>query len=121
LGYWGRGLSISRAYARVRRIGLGGGTGAARPLVDVPAHARTVAANATAYAAMMHLGFLTSALTGLAEHPPVSFSSTAPASSEAEATALARLLTPVAKAVCAKRAVAGLQECMESLGGIGYV
>ena len=119
LGYWGRGLAISRAFARVRRIGLGAG-GEGRPLVDVPAHARIVAANATAYAAMMHLGFLAAALAGLAEHPPASFAA-APVSSAAEAAALARLLTPVAKAVCAKRAVAGLQECMESLGGVGYV
>jgi hypothetical protein len=39
----------------------------------------------------------------------------------AEATALMRLFTPVAKAVCSKRAIIGLQECMESLGGVGYL
>ena len=32
-----------------------------------------------------------------------------------------RLLTPVAKGVAAKKAIAGLAECMESLGGVGYL
>jgi hypothetical protein len=39
----------------------------------------------------------------------------------ADAVALARLLAPVSKAVCSKNAIAGLQECMESLGGVGYL
>ena len=34
---------------------------------------------------------------------------------------LLRLLTPVLKARTAKSSIHGLQECMESLGGIGYL
>ena len=44
-----------------------------------------------------------------------------PVNSVEEAIALARLLTPVAKSMCSKAAIAGLQECMESLGGVGYL
>jgi hypothetical protein len=34
---------------------------------------------------------------------------------------LLRLLTPVVKGVTAKKAIAGLAECMENLGGVGYL
>lgn len=121
VGLWGRGLGISRAFARVRRLASGGTL-----LTEVPAHVRTLAHNTVNYAAMMHLGFFTVAVTGIAEQPK-SFTSTpmeargVPINTVAEAIALARLLAPVSKAMCSKYAIAGLQECMESLGGIGYL
>lgn len=34
---------------------------------------------------------------------------------------LLRLLTPAVKGITAKKAIAGLAECMESLGGVGYL
>ena len=34
---------------------------------------------------------------------------------------LLRLLTPALKGVCSKTAIAGLQECMECMGGVGYL
>lgn len=42
-------------------------------------------------------------------------------SSRGAAELLLRVLTPVAKALTAKAAIAGLAECMESLGGVGYL
>ena len=34
---------------------------------------------------------------------------------------LLRLLTPALKGHCSKTAIAGLQECMECMGGVGYL
>ena len=34
---------------------------------------------------------------------------------------LLRVLTPVVKGLTAKSCIAGLQECMEALGGVGYL
>jgi alkylation response protein AidB-like acyl-CoA dehydrogenase len=131
LAMWGRGLAISRAYARVRRVE--GGT----LLNAVPAHVKTLAGNALEYWGNMQLGYFVVALLGICEHPHA-FESTLyrdhtnlidPPSSWrpplipdlSTAAALLRLLTPVAKGICSKRAIAGLQECTESLGGIGYL
>ena len=117
LGYWGRGLAISRAFARVRIIGD-------QLLSDLPSHVRTMAAQTIQYRGYMHLTFFTVFLLGLCEHPrsptshiPIAFSP----SILGEAPLLVRLLTPVVKALTAKACIAGLQECMESLGGIGYL
>ena len=131
LGLWARGLAIARAFARVRRI-----DGGRVLLVDVPAHAAAVAANTLRYSALMQLGFFAASLLGGAEHPhafegalftahmaPLENDRWAPPLvPDARAAALLlRLLTPVAKAVCSKRAIAGLQECTEALGGLGYL
>jgi alkylation response protein AidB-like acyl-CoA dehydrogenase len=111
LGMWGRGLAISRAFSRVRRVA--GGT----LLTNVPAHVRTIARETVDYAAMMHLGYVTVTALGCVEQNGHIW----PFNSTQEAGILLRLLTPVAKAMCSKRAISGLQECMESLGGIGYL
>src|ERR1700738_3466363 len=64
-----------------------------------------------------HLTFFVISLLGKTEVP--SPSSTDPHS--ADASLLLRLLTPVLKASVAKRAVWFMSECMECLGGQGYV
>jgi hypothetical protein len=120
LGFWGRGLAISRAFSRVRKVDGG------KLLIDVPAHVRTLAENTVNYAAMMHLGFFTVALLGICEHPSKFKSRTSEGENTLvadvpQAIALLRLLTPVMKAQCSKMSIFGLQECMESLGGIGYL
>jgi alkylation response protein AidB-like acyl-CoA dehydrogenase len=120
LGLWGRGLAISRAFARVRKVEGG------KLLTDVPAHVKTMAEGTISYAAMMHLGFFTVSLLGICEHPKESKSHRTDAEPALvadirQATALFRLLTPVAKAQCSKMSISGLQECMESLGGVGYL
>ena len=117
LGYWGRGLAIARAFARVRKVDGG------KPLKDMPAHLKTMARNTVNYAAMMHLGFFTVSLLGITEHPD-SFNSGHSNNlikDGPEATALLRLLTAVMKAQCSKMAIHGLQEAMEALGGLGYL
>jgi hypothetical protein len=63
---------------------------------------------------MTHLNFLVINLLGKTEFPPTS-------TNIADAHLLLRLLTPVLKATVAKTAVPFLSECMECLGGQGYV
>ena len=79
-----------------------------------------------AYRADMMLAFFTAALLGRAENP----GTPAPASvdprqivpqTKEETVLLLRVLTPLAKARTAKTSIAGLQECMECLGGLGYL
>jgi len=128
VGYWGRGLAISRAFARVRRVEGG------KLLADVPAHVRTLAAGTVEYWGSMQLAFFNVALLGVVEEASSSKASpAAPSASRSaaesrglvpgpgDATLLLRLLTPVAKALTAKAAIKGLAECMESLGGVGYL
>lgn len=124
-GLWGRGLAISRAFTQVRSIGR-------RALVDAPAHIRTLAENHMNYQAYMHFAFFVVTLLGVSEQTPNSqyrfensqvYTSTTSkvVPTEPSTTLLLRLLTPVLKAMSAKAAIAGLAECMESLGGVGYL
>ena len=123
-GLWGRGLAISRAFARVRRV-------KGELLMDVPAHVRTMASMHVDYRAYMHLTFFVVALLGVSERPDqismrsptttqVGFHCIVPSNGH-EAELLLRILTPVTKALTAKAAISGLAECMESLGGVGYL
>lgn len=118
VGLWGRGLAISRAFARVREA-------SGKLLAEVPAHVRTMATQHVNYRANMHLTFFIVALLGLSEQPTTSptsgYSVLLMLSSRGAAELLLRVLTPVAKALTAKAAIAGLAECMESLGGVGYL
>ncbi len=126
MGYWSRGLAISRAFARVRVV-------SGRRLTDVPAHVATMAFQHVEYRGWMHLAFFTVLLLGLSEQEPaasslasLSLSDTHPSLSRIQPTPrdaqiLLRVLTPIVKALTAKASIAGLAECMESLGGIGYL
>ncbi|KAI7365060.1 hypothetical protein KC354_g5174 [Hortaea werneckii] len=121
LGYWGRGLAISRAYARVRKV-------QGSLLEHNIAYVHELAENSLQYAAHMQFGFFTVLLLGIVEEPR-SFqdstkgvsASTRLVSSMTQAQALLRLLTPIAKCKCSRAAASGLQECMESLGGVGFL
>ncbi|KIV99653.1 uncharacterized protein PV09_08710 [Verruconis gallopava] len=120
IGYWGRGLAIARAFARVRKVDGG------KSLAEMPAHLNTMAKNMVNYAAMMHLGFFVVSLLGISEEPKAYTSgkfgkANNLVSDLPEAVALLRLLTAVMKAQCSKMAIHGLQECMEALGGVGYL
>jgi len=121
LGYWGRGLAISRAYARVRKV-------QGSLLENNTAYVHALAENSLQYAAHLHFGFFTVLLLGIVEEPrsfqdstEVKSASTRLVSSVAQAQALLRLLTPIAKCKCSRAAASGLQECMESLGGVGFL
>lgn len=117
VGAWGRGLAISRAFARVRSV-------SGKLLCDVPAHVRGLAQEHVKYTAHMHLSFFIAALLGRSEGSKDT--SAAAASSILpqdinRISALYRLLTPIAKAQTALSAINGLRACMESLGGVGYL
>ncbi|CAL5872054.1 uncharacterized protein PFLUO_LOCUS6311 [Penicillium psychrofluorescens] len=117
VGLWGRGLAISRGYARVRSSG-------GRLLLDTPAHVRTLAQQHVEYRAMMHLSFLVVLLLGVSENGGGTAqldSAVLGISSPKIAAHLLRLVTPLAKAATARAAIAGLAECMESMGGVGYL
>ncbi|KAL1966590.1 hypothetical protein VTN77DRAFT_4001 [Rasamsonia byssochlamydoides] len=119
VGAWGRGLAISRAFARVR-------TSAGKLLCDIPAHVRGLAQEHVKYWAHMHLAYFTAALLGCSEGYTASDASVAASSlilpqNKEDSKALCRVLTPLAKAQTALSAISGLRACMESLGGVGYL
>ena len=129
VGFWGRGLSIIRAFARVRKVGL-------KPLWTKPAYIRTLAKLHVDYRANVLLSIFVASLLGVVEQAeidvyrkaskseqeaiPCAKPSTAIPDPEA-ATHIYRLLTPVLKGLTAKAAIAGLSECMECMGGVGYL
>ncbi|RFU75936.1 acyl- dehydrogenase [Trichoderma arundinaceum] len=127
IGLWGRGLGIVRAFTRVRVIG-------GRPLWERSAFMRTLARMHAEYKANVLFNFFVAGLLGVTEQEQVtaftkklntahsSGMGQIPGLSDvAMAKHLLRLLTPVLKGHCAKTAISGLQECMECLGGVGYL
>lgn len=129
IGFWGRGLSIVRAFARVRKVGL-------KPLWSKPAYVRSLAKMHVDYKANVLLSIFVATLLGVVEQadiesfrkttkaagrpvPPAEATSTVP--NPAAAIHIYRLLTPVLKGLTAKAAIAGLSECMECMGGVGYL
>ncbi|KAJ3154817.1 hypothetical protein HK101_001600 [Irineochytrium annulatum] len=83
-----------------------------QPLTSHPLHARTIADIESAHRAMTHAIFYVVALLGRTE---------CSASASEDDAMLLRLLTPVIKSWTAKVSVAALSECMEGLGGQGYI
>lgn len=124
VGSWGRGLAISRAFARVRSTG-------GKLLCDIPAHVRGLAQEHVKYMAHMHLTYFITALLGRSEGFSLADDVSAAALGSdghgilpqyvTEINALCRLLIPVAKAQTALSSINGLRACMESLGGVGYL
>jgi len=122
MGGWGRGLAISRAFARVRIVG-------GKKLMDIPAHVKIMAQQEVEYRGYMLLTFFSVMLLGISEQTstsgndsqgiPKSLQRIMP--NQKEAILLLRILTPVVKATTAKAGISGLSECMESLGGVGYL
>ncbi|KAH9212834.1 hypothetical protein DL95DRAFT_524878 [Leptodontidium sp. 2 PMI_412] len=118
MGLWGRALAVSRAWARVRRVAGG------RLLSGVAPHVATMAAQEVTYRGWMSLTFFMVVLVGGADGASAAVGAVLESGlvvpARADAAALLRLLTPVVKAVTAKAAIAGVAECVESLGGVGY-
>ncbi|KAI5362154.1 Putative adaptive response protein AidB [Septoria linicola] len=120
VGYLGRGLAVSRAFSKVRRVRN-------KLLMDTPVHAHTMAELHVEYRAMMHLAYYAAALLGISECPPekdsaeLSLLESVRSALPKTTSHLLRLITPLAKALTARAAIAGLAECMESLGGVGYL
>lgn len=99
-----RGVALARAYARERRA-----FGAA--LDELPLHVDTVAGLEAETRAALLLAFELVELLGRQEAGEI----------DDEQRALLRLVTPIAKLLTAKQAVAVASEAVEAFGGAGYV
>jgi hypothetical protein len=96
-----------------------------QPLWTLPLHLRTLAEVELKLRGSLQLAFFTIALMGFTE---TSFPANDSAVNYAplpqaghEAQIVLRVLTAAAKAAISKNSVAGVQECMESMGGVGYI
>ncbi|KAE9372463.1 acyl-CoA dehydrogenase/oxidase C-terminal [Stipitochalara longipes BDJ] len=126
VGYLGRGLAIAKSFARVREIGAG--KGKRLMLNDSPLHMSIMAKIAGEYHSLNLFTFFGAWLLGISEQNPLPIPSE-PSSSRAflqpndpaDIQLLLRVLFPVLKASVCKRSIHTLQECMEALGGVGYL
>ncbi|PVH71415.1 acyl-CoA dehydrogenase/oxidase C-terminal [Cadophora sp. DSE1049] len=121
VGYLGRGLAIARSFAQVREVGAGRGKRVM--LRDSPLHMSTLARIAGEYKSMMLYAFFVASLMGANEHGTKGDTDSIRLAPERikDVPLLIRILTPVLKASVCKRSIHALQECMEALGGVGYL
>ncbi len=117
-GQLGRGLAIVRSFARVRT--LPSKKAPENVLREVPLFAKSLAGVAVMHRADTLLTHFVAALVGADDHPTSPHAAIIPRDPGAVG-ALVRIVTPITKAYTAKHAVWGVQECMESLGGVGYM
>lgn len=99
-----RGLALARSYA-TRRVVFG------MPLLDHGLHQETLADLQGELEAGFHLTFFIAELLGRSERGEL----------DDAHTHLLRMMTPAAKLLTAKQAVAGLSEVCEAFGGAGYI
>lgn len=129
IGLWGRGLSVVRAFGRARKVGQKG-------LLEKSAYVATLARMHVEYRTNVLFNYFIAGLLGVVEQEQIqTFRSVVggkkvevggvgqvPGLTDARmAEHLLRLLTPALKGVTAKTAIAGLAECMECMGGVGYL
>lgn len=124
VGYVGRALGIARAYAKVRQVGAGRGQRVL--LAQSPLHMQTLADMTGKYHGLMLLTYFTSYILGLDENPEagrsgLSRSLSALTPDQKHIAPLLRVLTPLCKAYVCKNSIHLLYECMEALGGVGYL
>lgn len=120
VGMAGRGMAVSRAFARVRKVARG------TRLSSVPLHMKTLAKSHVTYRAHLALTLFVAALLGKTEQQPQQTASQIPLldlvpKNPQAAACLLRLLGSVAKATAATDCTGILQTGMESLGGVGYL
>lgn len=99
-----RAIALARAYAEERRA-------FGKRLAELPLHVDTLATLEAETRAAFLLAFELVELIGSQEAGEIS----------SEQKALLRLLTPIAKLLTAKQAVAVVSEAIESFGGAGYI
>jgi alkylation response protein AidB-like acyl-CoA dehydrogenase len=125
IGLWGRALGVVRSFIMGRVVGR-------RPLWERSTFMHSVARMHCEYRANVLFNFFVAALLGVNEQGPIAkFANQATHSvdlgnipglqSEQMAEHLLRLFTPALKGHCSKTAISGLQECMECMGGVGYL
>ncbi|KAL3457421.1 acyl-CoA dehydrogenase/oxidase C-terminal [Aspergillus heterothallicus] len=125
LGAWRRALSIAKGFARAR-------TTVGEPLWLIPMHLRVLGELEGRHRAAMEIGFFTVGVMGVVENEAAAVPGQAGGQGKkisaehlpypgAEATAVFRALTALSKAVVSKMSIAGIQECQEALGGVGYM
>lgn len=111
---WRRCLSIAKNFSRERSVW---GT----RLGELPLHLRTLAEMELKLQGSMHLAFFTISLTSFTENGFPSVIDSPLPREGVEARVVLRTLTATSKAVITKTASRGTQECMEALGGVGYI
>lgn len=112
---WRRALSIAKNFAKAR-------TTVGEPLWLVPMHLSLLADLEVRHRGALNLAFFTIAVMGVVENNGVS--EPAPPhlpTPGKEADVVFRALTATANAVISKNAIAGIQECQEAMGGVGYM
>lgn len=105
----GRALHIARAFAQVRHVGGKGGA----LLAENEMHTAVLAQSEMVHRALLQIVFGTIGLLGKSEAEEQEFT-------EGEAHRL-RLLTPVVKSFAAHLSSGEMVNCMEGLGGQGYM
>ena len=122
VGYLGRALGVAKAYAAVREVGARRGRRV--PLRYMGPWLDTMAGVAVGYHGLLVLTLFAAFALGVEEHGlPEKTSPMAgilPADHALHAPLL-RALTPLIKAYVCKKAIPLIYECMEALGGIGYL
>ncbi|CAG9978345.1 unnamed protein product [Clonostachys byssicola] len=116
VSYWSRGLAVSRAYTKARKV-----RGAY--LYENLQHNYWMAGETVKYWGAMSLTFFGVALLGCNEQGVGVVKGTPSAAlipNDEVARDLLRLLTPVIKAQVSMAGVAGIRANMECLGGVGY-
>ncbi|KAJ5143457.1 uncharacterized protein N7515_002244 [Penicillium bovifimosum] len=115
LGGWRRAISITKSFAKAR-------TTVGEPLWLIPMHLRLLADLEVKHRGASSLAWFTVALFGLVEDKKPSSKNLAHLPQIGrEAEVIFRALTATAKAVISKMATLGIQECQESMGGVGYM
>jgi alkylation response protein AidB-like acyl-CoA dehydrogenase len=116
---WSRGLAVSRAFTRARKVKGG------MMLSENKQHVKWMADETVVYRAMTSLYMFGVALLGHSENIAASEGTKAMQlrllpKTKVDTEKLLRFLTPLMKMCCSLASVAGLRTCMESLGGVGY-
>ncbi|KAJ5824692.1 hypothetical protein N7447_007032 [Penicillium robsamsonii] len=115
LAGWRRAISITKNFAKAR-------TTVGEPLWLIPMHLRLLADLEVKHRGGMNLAWFTVALFGIVEDQTPSSNKLAHLPKPGkEAAVVFRVLTATTKAVISKMTTAGIQECQESMGGVGYM
>jgi alkylation response protein AidB-like acyl-CoA dehydrogenase len=114
LAAWRRAISIAKSFAKAR-------TTVGEPLWLIPMHLSLLADMEVKHRGAMNLAFFTIAVMGVVENDGVSTPAAHLPQSGKEAQVVFRALTAIAKAVISKNSIAGIQECQEAMGGVGYM